>query len=88
MRLVRRLEPGQEALVEHVAQRLEGLPAPAPEIEDPAPRRRAAADHLDRRVPADAPLEPMPRHTSFDEVVGDLRNRINSGFGAGQRPYY
>ena len=48
----------------------------------------AAADYLDRRVPRDAPLEPMPRHTSFDEVVGDLRNRINSGFGAGQRPYY
>ena len=48
----------------------------------------AAADYLDRRVPADSPLEPMPRHTSFDEVVGDLRNRINSGFGAGQRPYY
>jgi hypothetical protein len=48
----------------------------------------AAADYLDRRVPADAPLQPMPRHTSFDEVVGDLRNRINSGFGAGRPPYY
>jgi hypothetical protein len=48
----------------------------------------AAADYLDRRGPGDAPVEPMPRHTSFDEVVGDLRNRIHSGFGAGQRPYY
>jgi len=48
----------------------------------------AAADYLDRRGPGDAPVDPMPRHTSFDEVVGDLRNRIHSGFGAGQRPYY
>lgn len=47
-----------------------------------------AADYIDRRVPGDAPLEPMPRHTSFDEVAGDLRNRIHSGFGGGQRPYY
>jgi hypothetical protein len=47
-----------------------------------------AADYLDRRVPGDAPLQPMPRHTSFDEVVGDLRNRINAGFGAGRPPYY
>jgi hypothetical protein len=48
----------------------------------------AAADRLDRRAPQHEPLDPMPRHTSFDEVVGDLRNRINSGFGGGQRPFY
>lgn len=48
----------------------------------------AAAEYLDRRVPRDGPLEPMPRHTSFDEVLGDLRNRIQSGFGGGHRPYY
>jgi hypothetical protein len=47
----------------------------------------AAADYLDRRGPGDAPVDPMPRHTSFDEVVGDMRNRIHCGFGVGQRPY-
>lgn len=48
----------------------------------------AAADWLDRRAPGHASLDPMPRHTSFDEVVGDLRNRIHAGFGADRRPYY
>ena len=47
-----------------------------------------AANRLDRATTDHASLDPMPRHTSFDEVVGDLRNRIHSGFGAGQRPYY
>ena len=46
------------------------------------------ADYLDSPAPDDASLDPMPRHTSFDEIVGDMRNRANSGFGAGQRPYY
>jgi len=46
------------------------------------------ADRLDRATADHASLDPMPRHTSFDEVVGDLRNRIHSGFGGGQRPYY
>lgn len=48
----------------------------------------SAADRLDRLPTVHASLDPMPRHTSFDEIVGDLRNRIHSGFGAGQRPYY
>lgn len=48
----------------------------------------SAADWLERPAPGHASLDPMPRHTSFDEIVGDLRNRIHSGFGAGQRPYY
>ena len=47
-----------------------------------------AVKRLDRAPAAHASLDPMPRHTSFDEVVGDLRNRIHSGFGGGQRPYY
>jgi hypothetical protein len=47
-----------------------------------------AANRLDRATADHASLDPMPRHTSFDEVVGDLRNRIHSGFGGGQRPYY
>lgn len=47
-----------------------------------------AAKRLERASASHASLDPMPRHTSFDEVVGDLRNRIHSGFGGGQRPYY
>lgn len=47
-----------------------------------------AANRLDRAATGHASLDPMPRHTSFDEVVGDMRNRIHSGFGGGQRPYY
>lgn len=46
------------------------------------------ANRLGRAAATHASLDPMPRHTSFDEVVGDLRNRIHSGFGGGQRPYY
>jgi hypothetical protein len=46
------------------------------------------ADFFDRPSPDAASLDPMPRHTSFDEIVADLRNRANSGFAAGQRPYY
>lgn len=48
----------------------------------------SAAHRLERAATDHASLDPMPRHTSFDEVVGDLRNRIHSGFGAGRRPYY
>ncbi|MEO7741640.1 MAG: hypothetical protein ABIR98_01715 [Usitatibacter sp.] len=47
-----------------------------------------AADYLDSSCLEAASLDPMPRHTSFDEIVGDMRNRANSGFCAGQRPYY
>ncbi len=47
-----------------------------------------AADYLERPSLDAASLDPMPRHTSFDEIVGDMRNRANSGFAAGQRPYY
>ena len=36
-----------------------------------------AADFIDREVP-----EPMPRHTSSEEILADVRNRINSGFAA------
>lgn len=46
----------------------------------------SAVSRLERTATAHASLDPMPRHTSFDEVVGDLRNRIHSGFGASQRP--
>ena len=46
------------------------------------------ADYLDKAAPDAASLDPMPRHTSFDEIVVDLRNRANAGFAAGQRPYY
>ncbi len=42
-----------------------------------------AAARLDRPSP-----EPMPRHTSFDEVLADVRNRSNVGFEAGHRPHY
>lgn len=52
-----------------------------------AARLWSAADRLDR-LGGHASLDPMPRHTSFEEVVGDMRNRIHSGFGAGHRPYY
>jgi hypothetical protein len=48
----------------------------------------SVADYLERRSVEPASLDPMPRHTSFDEIVGDVRNRIYSGFGAGNRPYY
>lgn len=48
----------------------------------------SAADWLERPASRHASLDPMPRHTSFDEVVGDMRNRLHSGFGAGNRPYY
>lgn len=41
-----------------------------------------AADFLDRRAP-----EPMPRHTSAEEVLSDLRNRANA-FYTGSRPHY
>ena len=47
-----------------------------------------AADYLDRTTGEAGSPAPMPRHTSYDEVVGEVRNRIHSGFGAGQRPYY
>jgi hypothetical protein len=47
-----------------------------------------AADYLDSSEPESASLDPMPRHTSFDEIVSDMRNRANTGFAAGQRPYY
>ena len=47
-----------------------------------------AADYLDRTTSAASAPSPMPRHTSYDEVVGEVRNRIQSGFGAGNRPYY
>ena len=46
-----------------------------------------AADYLERPS-LTASLAPMPRHISYDEVVSDVRNRINSGFGAGQRSHY
>ena len=48
----------------------------------------AAADSLDRASAESATPAPMPRHTSFDEIVGDVRNRMYSDFGTGQRPYY
>jgi hypothetical protein len=48
----------------------------------------SAADRLDRAATVHASLDPMPRHTSFDEIVCDMRNRIHTGFGAGNRPYY
>ena len=35
----------------------------------------AAADFLERAT-GPAPLEPMPRHTSFEEIVGEVRNRV------------
>lgn len=47
-----------------------------------------AADYIDRSTLATTSPSPMPRHISYDEVVGDVRNRINAGFGGGQRPYY
>ena len=47
-----------------------------------------AADYLDSGAPEAASLDPMPRHTSFDEIVADVRNRNYNGFGSGQRPYY
>ena len=34
-----------------------------------------AADFLERAT-GPAPLEPMPRHTSFEEIVGEVRNRV------------
>ena len=37
----------------------------------------AAADYIDRHEP-----EPMPRHTSSEEILCEVRNRISSGFGA------
>ena len=40
-----------------------------------------AADYLERATPAREPLAPMPRHTSYDEIVGDLRNRLHAGVG-------
>ena len=46
-----------------------------------------AADFLERS-PGREPLEPMPRHTSYEEVVSELRNRMQAGFGGGQRPPY
>ena len=46
------------------------------------------ADYLDSPAPDTASLDPMPRHTSFDEIVGDMRNRANFGISAGERPYY
>lgn len=39
-----------------------------------------AADYLERPAAHAASLDPMPRHTSFDEIVGDMRNRASSGF--------
>jgi hypothetical protein len=30
----------------------------------------------------------MPRHISYDEIVGEVRNRMYTGFGSGNRPYY
>ena len=45
-----------------------------------------AADYLERDTPLAEPLAPMPRHTSYDEIVGDLRNRVHAGFGT-QRHY-
>lgn len=48
----------------------------------------SAASRLDRAATVPASLDPMPRHTSFDEIVGDLRNRVHSGLGSGHRPYY
>lgn len=47
----------------------------------------AAADYLESRAAESSPLAPMPRHTSYEEIVGDMRNRMYSA-GAGQRPYY
>ena len=44
-----------------------------------------AADYLERSSPSET-LAPMPRHTSYDEIVGDLRNRLQAGFGT-QRNY-
>ena len=46
------------------------------------------ADYLDSPAPDDASLDPMPRHTSFDEIVADMRNRAHAGFSAGTRPHY
>ena len=47
-----------------------------------------AANYLDSPAPDAASLDPMPRHTSFDEIVGDMRNRAHAGFAASPRSYY
>lgn len=40
-----------------------------------------AADYLARPAPETASLDPMPRHTSAEEILRDVRNRASGGWG-------